>query len=105
MIKYYITLKVKKSVFKSISNSVDFYIPFADYYGRTGNHYTVGKLCNFLIGTEFVITELVQRFLISQVYTYFIDDSSKGIGQIHGPHIQQYIRTSFSSSQQVELIV
>lgn len=49
-----------------------------------------GKLWNFIIQTEFVITKIVQPFPISQADTYFIDSSSNGIGGIHGPDIHQY---------------
>ncbi|GAB1297452.1 Mirror-image polydactyly gene 1 protein homolog [Apodemus speciosus] len=39
---------------------------FLGYSGRIGNHYPAGKLWDFLIGTEIVITKIVQPFLIPQ---------------------------------------
>lgn len=49
-----------------------------------------------------MIQEL-SNFLLFHRQIYFIVFSSKGTGGIHGPDIHQYIITSFSSAQQVEL--
>lgn len=42
---------------------MDFQTTFADYDGRPGNHYPTDKLWDFLTGTEFVVTKMVQTFL------------------------------------------
>lgn len=78
---------------------MDFQIPFAYYYGRTGNRYPAGKLRGFLIRTEFVITKMAQPLPISQADTYSIGGSSKGVGGIHGSDIIGLLITSFSSGR------
>lgn len=50
-----------------------------------------------------MIIKISQASPILQADTYFIDGSSNGVGEIHGPDIRQSINTSFSSALQVEL--
>ena len=58
---------------------------------------------DFLIWTVFVITKITQPSPIPQADIHFIDDSSNGIGGIHGPNIHQSINTSFSPQASIWL--
>lgn len=74
-----------------MQSSVDFQIPFEDFLRRRGSHYPAGKLCDFSLKTEFMITKIVQLSPMPQEDTYFINDSSKCLGGIHDPNIHQFL--------------
>lgn len=49
--------------------------------------------------------KIVQPSPIAQADTYFIDGSSNSKRSIHVPDIHQYINTTFSLAQHVELTI
>lgn len=84
---YYILPLTNNQFLRALKNSTDFQISFADCCGRIGNHYSAGRLRNFLILTEFVITEIVQPPLLQT--DAFYDDLSSGRVGVRGPDIHQ----------------
>ena len=87
IIQYYILPLTNNQFLRALKNSTDFHISFADCCGRIGNHYPAGRLWNFLILTEFVITEIVQSPLLQT--DAFYDDLSNGRVGVRGPDIHQ----------------
>lgn len=99
---YYILPLSNNQFLRALQNSTDYQISFANCCGRIGKHYPAGRLWNFLILTEFVITEIVQPPIVQK--DTFYDDLSNGRVGVRGPYIHQTTNIS-PSAQQVLLAI